>query len=307
MSEAILANEIFHDEERAVEYLESVRWPSGPTCPHCGGSDKIYRIKQNKEKKIRIGLLRCNLCRKDFTVKVGTLFESSHIPLHKWLMATHLLISSKKGISSHQLHRMLGITYKSAWFMTHRIREALREGSLAPFGSNGGTVEIDETFIGNEDNMPKRRGYAHKRKVLSLIDRESGEARSMVVDSVNSKTILPILKDNIAKEARVMTDDAGQYKYLNEHFSEHGYVQHSQGEYVSIANPTIHTNTVEGFFSIFKRGMKGVYQHCKKSHLHRYLAEFDFRYGHRKITDAERRDVALMGIEGKRLTYRGTH
>jgi len=307
MSEAVFSDEIFYNEEKAVEYLESVRWLSGPVCPHCGNTDKIYRIKQNTDKKIRYGLRKCGVCQKQFTVKVGTLFESSHIPLHKWLQATHLLISSKKGISSHQIHRMLGITYKSAWFMTHRIREALREGSLAPFGSNGGTVEVDETFIGNEDDMPKRRGYAHKRKVLSLVDRESGESRSMVVDSVNAKTIVPILKENIAHEAKVMTDDAGQYKYLNEHFSEHGCVQHSQGEYVSLTNPTIHTNTVEGFFSIFKRGMKGVYQHCKKSHLHRYLAEFDFRYGHRQITDAERRDVALMRIEGKRLTYRGTH
>jgi len=307
MSEAIFSDEIFYNEEKAVEYLESVRWPSGPVCPHCCGSEKVYRIKQNADKKIRYGLRKCGLCGKQFTVKVGTLFESSHIPLHKWLQATHLLISSKKGISSHQIHRMIGITYKSAWFMTHRIREALREGSLAPFGSSGGTVEVDETFIGNEDDMPKRRGYAHKRKVLSLIDRESGESRSMVVDSVNAKTIIPILKENIAHEARVMTDDAGQYRYLNEHFAEHGCVAHSNGEYVSMANRSIHTNTVEGFFSIFKRGMKGVYQHCKKSHLHRYLSEFDFRYGHRKITDAERRDVALMGIEGKRLTYRGTH
>jgi len=307
MSEATFANEIFHDEEKAVEYLESVRWPSGPVCPHCGNHDKVYRIKQNAEKKVRIGLLKCGLCQKQFTVKVGTLFESSHIPLHKWLQATHLLISSKKGISSHQLHRMLGITYKSAWFMTHRIREALREGELTPFGSNGGTVEVDETFLGNEANVPKRRGYAHKRKILSLVDRESGEARSIVIDSLKAASLVPILQENIAKEARVMTDDAGQYRFLNEHFTEHGCVQHGQGEYVSPIDPTVHTNTVEGFFSIFKRGMKGVYQHCKKSHLHRYLSEFDFRYNHRKITDIERRDVALQGISGKRLTYRGTH
>ena len=236
--------------------------------------------------------------------------EDSHIPLNKWLIAIHLMCSSKKGISAHQLHRTLGVTLKTAWFMGHRIREAMREGELAPFGSNGGTVEVDETFIGNEANVPKRRGYAHKRKVLSLVDRESGEARSIVIDSLKAASIVPILKENIAHEARVMTDDAGQYRFLNEHFSEHGCVQHSQGEYVSLADPSIHTNTVEGFFSIFKRGMKGVYQHCKKSHLHRYLAEFDFRYSKRiarGIDDTERAEKLLCGVVGKRLTYQTTH
>ena len=171
-------------------------------------------------------------------------------------------------------------------------------------------LKLMKPLSGNEDNMPKRRGYAHKRKVLSLVDRESGEARSMVIDSLSAKTIVPILKENIAHEARVMTDDAGQYRYLNEHFSEHGCVQHSQGEYVSLADPSIHTNTVEGFFSIFKRGMKGVYQHCKKSHLHRYLAEFDFRYSKRiarGIDDTQRAEKLLCGVVGKRLTYQTTH
>jgi transposase-like protein len=194
--------------------------------------------------------------------------------------------------------------------MGHRIREAMRQGELSPFGSNGGIVEVDETFIGREEGMPKRRGYGHKRKVLSLVDRESGEARSIVVDSLKGETLVPILKENIAHEARVMTDDAGQYKYLNEHFAEHGCVQHSQGEYVSLADPSIHTNTVEGFFSIFKRGMKGIYQHCKKQHLHRYLAEFDFRYNNRAalgIEDTERAENLLKAVKGKRITYQATN
>jgi transposase-like protein len=222
----------------------------------------------------------------------------------------YLICSSKKGFSANQLHRTLGVTLKTAWFMGHRIREAMREGSLAPFGSGGGIVEVDETFLWNEANMPVKQGYAHKRKVLSLLDRESGEARSMVINDLKAKTIVPILKENIAKEAKVMTDDAGQYKHLDKHFSEHGAVQHSQGEYVSLADPSIHTNTLEGFFSIFKRGMKGVYQHCKKQHLHRYLAEFDFRYNKRianGIDDSERAEKLLQGVKGKRLTYQTTH
>jgi transposase-like protein len=261
-------------------------------------------------KSTRIGTYKCYVCRKPFTVKIGTIFEDSHVPMRLWLQAIYLLAASKKGISSHQLYRTLGVTLKTAWFMGHRIREAMREGELAPFGSNGGTVEVDETFLGNEVGMPKRRGYAHKRKILSLVDRESGEARSMVVDSLKAAYIIPILKENIAHEARVMTDDAGQYRFLNEHFAEHGSVQHSQGKYVSLADPTIHTNTVEGFFSIFKRGMKGVYQHCKKHHLHRYLAEFDFRYNKRianGFDDHERAEKLLCGVVGKRLTYQTTH
>jgi len=297
----------FHNEEAAYAYIEAIIWPDGPVCPHCGSKKRISKLQGAST---RIGTYKCYTCRKPFTVKIGTIFEDSHVPMRLWLQAIYLMSASKKGISSHQLHRTLGVTLKTAWFMGHRIREAMREGDLAPFGSNGGTVEVDETFLWNEEDMPKRRGYAHKRKVLSLVDRESGESRSLVIDSVNSKTILPILKDNIAKEAKVMTDDAGQYKYLNEHFAEHGSVQHSQGEYVNLADPTIHTNTVEGFFSIFKRGMKGVYQHCKKSHLHRYLAEFDFRYSKRVVNgydDTQRAVKLLFGVVGKRLTYQTTH
>jgi transposase-like protein len=306
MSQSIISAPHFHNEEAAYAFVETRIWPDGPVCPKCGSKERIGKMGG---KSTRIGTYKCYVCRKPFTVKMGTIFEDSHVPMRLWLQAIYLLAASKKGISAHQLHRTLGVTLKTAWFMGHRIREAMREGDLVPFGSNGGTVEVDETFLGNEANMPKRRGYAHKRKILSLVDRESGEARSMVIDSLSAKTIVPILKENIAHEAKVMTDDAGQYRFLNEHFSDHGSVCHSTGEYVSLADPSIHTNTVEGFFSIFKRGMKGVYQHCKKQHLHRYLAEFDFRYSKRiarNIDDIQRAEKILCGVVGKRLTYQTT-
>lgn len=268
----------------------------------------------------RIGLYKCYVCRKQFTVKIGTIFEDSHIPLNKWLQALYMIASSKKGISCNQLHRTLGVSVKSAWFLGHRIREAMRSGDLAPFGANGGIVESDETFLWNEPGKEVRKGYAHKRKILSLIDRESGCSRSIVVDSVDAKTIVPILQENIDREARVMTDDAGQYRHINENFAEHGMVQHSNGEYVSMEDRTVHVNCAEGFFSIFKRGMKGVYQHCKKEHLHRYLAEFDFRYSNRcgrpktkkrsareGLNDVQRADKLLRGVVGRRLTYQTTN
>lgn len=298
-----------HDEEAAFTFLESVLWPDGPVCPHCGGVDRVTKVTANPEKRIRAGLWRCGHCKKQFTVKVGTVFESSHVKLHLWLQAVVLMTASKKGISAHQLHRTLGVTYKTAWFMEHRIREAMRSGGLAPFGSNGTPVEVDETFIGNDraikpKGVKKGRGYAHKHKVLALVDRASGTARTMVVDDLRAKTLTPILTANIAREARVMTDEAGQYANLGTQFAEHGFVRHRHGEY---GRGDVHTNTVEGYFSIFKRGMKGVYQHCAKKHLHRYFAEFEFRYNHRNalgVEDRERARVALTGIAGKRLLYR---
>jgi transposase-like protein len=300
---SILSKAYFHDEKAAFAELEKIVWPEGPVCPHCGnkGEKAIYYLT-----KTRIGLKKCGSCRKQFTVRVGTVFESSHIPLHKWLQAAYLLCSSKKGISAHQLHRVMEITYKSAWFMAHRLREAMRTGDLAPFGTEGGIVESDETFFGRDytkkpKGSRKGRGYAHKFKVLSLVDRTSGKARSFKVEAVDGKTIIPIVRKNIAKEAVLMTDDAGHYKHLGAGFAGHEIVRHSKGEY---AVGIVHTNTVEGYFSIFKRGMKGIYQHCSEKHLHRYLAEFDFRYNERKITDGERAKAALRGIGGKRLTYR---
>jgi len=306
MNTSIISSPWFHNEEAAYEYVEAIIWPNGPVCPHCGSHERISKMKG---KSTRIGVYKCYACRKPFTVKVGTVFEDSHVPLRLWLQAIYLISASKKGISSNQLHRTLGVTLKTAWFMSHRIREAMRSGDLDPFGINGGIVESDETFIGQEPNTKKRRGYAHKRKVLSLIDRTTGCARSMVVDNVDAKTLIPILQANIDLEARVMTDDAGQYYYLKNYFASHGVVRHGRNEYVSPHDRTIHTNTVEGFFSIFKRGMKGVYQHCGKQHLHRYLAEFDFRYNNRKyfgIDDTDRAAILLAGVVGKRLTYQRT-
>jgi transposase-like protein len=300
----------FHDEEAAFAKLESVIWPNGPVCPHCGATERIYALKDVRTKPskkhpegiVRHGLKKCGHCRKQFTVRVGTVFESSHIPLHKWLQGVFLLCSSKKGISSHQLHRVLEITYEAAWFMSHRIREAMRSGSLAPMGGGGGIVEADETFIGQRAQGVRAAGYAHKNAVLTLVDRK-GEARSFHIDRADSENILPIVRNNLDSEARVVTDDAGYYRNLDREYL-HAFVRHTAGEY---GRGEVHTNTVEGYFSIFKRGMKGVYQHCSEKHLHRYLAEFDFRYNARSalgVEDEARAEKALKGIRGKRLTYR---
>jgi transposase-like protein len=317
MGESIISQAHFQNEEAAYAYVEALLWPNGPVCPHCGST---HRISKMGGKATRIGLYKCYVCRKQFTVKIGTIFEDSHIPMHKWVQGIYLMSASKKGVSSNQLHRTLGISLKSAWFMSHRIREAMRGGSLAPFGANGGIVESDETFLWTEPGRDVKRGYAHKRKILSLIDRTSGNAHSMVVDAVDAKTIVSILQESIDREARVMTDEAGQYCHIDEDFAEHGVVCHGAGEYVSMKDRTVHINTAEGFFSIFKRGMKGVYQHCKKSHLHRYLAEFDFRYNNRcsrpktkdrparkGFDDSQRAEMLLKGVVGRRLTYQTTN
>jgi transposase-like protein len=298
---SVLSKPYFHDEAAAFEYLESVLWADGPVCQHCGALDRLTRVHG---KTARAGLWRCGHCKRQFTVKIGTVFESAHIPLHKMLQAVYLLTSSKKGFSAHQLHRILGVTYKSAWFLAHRIREAMRSGDLAPFGGDGGAVEVDETFIGRKKGRPIRHGYEHKHKVLALVDRRTGKARSMVVDNLSTKTVAPIVRANVAKEARLMTDEARHYVKVRREFADHQRVYHSVGEY---GRGEAHTNTIEGYFSIFKRGMKGVYQHCGEKHLHRYLAEFDFRYNERAglgIDDATRAHRALSGVAGKRLTYR---
>jgi len=317
---SVLSKPYFHDEAEAFKFLESIIWADGVSCPHCGTvGEKVYDLsgvrskpsKKNPEGVVRHGLKKCSVCRKQFTVKVGTVFEHGRIPLHKMLQAVYLMTSSKKGISAHQLHRILEITYKSAWFLAHRIREAMRSGDLTPFGGNGSIVEVDETFIGIDrtkkpKGVKKGRGYAHKHKVLSLVDRSTGQACSMVVESLKAADIVPILEANICRESRVMTDEAGQYKYLGNVFSEHGFTSHGSGEYVKADRPEIHTNTIEGYFSIFKRGMKGVYQHRGKKHLHRYVAEFEFRYNNRDangVDDGERTQAAIKGAVGKRLTY----
>ena len=296
-----------HSEEAAIEYVEARVWPNGPFCPHCGCTGRITIVKANAAKRIRLGLKRCGDCKKQFTVKVGTVFEQSHVPLNLWLQAMALICASKKGISSNQLHRTLGVTLKTAWFMSHRIREAMRSGDLAPFGGGGGAVEVDETFIGRKKGAAVKHGYEHKMKVLSLIDRDTGQKRSVVIDTVTTAEIAELVRDNVAREAQLMTDEARHYVKVGREFASHGVVRHMDGEYVRYEEPLITTNTIEGSFSIFKRGMKGVYQHCGEQHLHRYLAEFDFRYTNRVRTgvdDAQRADLALTGAVGKRLTYR---
>ena len=310
---SVLSKPYMHDEAAAFAHVESIIWPDGPVCPHCGNCGKVYVLtgvrskpsKKNPEGVERHGLKKCGECRKQFTVRIGTIFEESHIPLHKWLQAIHLMVSSKKGISSHQLHRVLEITHKSAWFMSHRIREAMRSDGAVSFGSGGGVVEVDETFIGTKHKKAEgARGYAHKNAILSLVDRTTGRAKSIVVDDVTQATLLPILRENIAKEATVYTDEAKQYTGIAADFAAHDFTTHSKGEY---GRGAVHTNTIEGYFSIFKRGMKGVYQHCGKKHLHRYAAEFEFRYNNRSangVEDAERGQIALRGVIGKRITYK---
>lgn len=297
----------FHDEAKAFAHLESIVWADGQSCPHCGAMDRLTKVTANPAKRIREGLWRCGHCKGQFTAKIGTVFEHARIPLHKMLQATYLMTASKKGVSAHQLHRVLEITYKSAWFLAHRIREAMRSGDLAPFGSGGGIVEVDETFIGRIKGAPKKRAFHHKMKVLALIDRDTGKARTMVVDAVTAATVMPIVKANVAREAVVMTDESNIYRSVPKHFAAHGTTNHSAGQYVDFELPAVHSNTVEGYFSIFKRGMKGVYQHCSEAHLHRYLAEFEFRYNNREAlgcNDRDRSQAALRGITGKRLTYR---
>lgn len=308
---SVLSRPEFHDEAKAFDHLESIIWANGRTCPHCGGVDRITKVKANPAKRIRVGLWRCGDCKKQFTVKIGTVFEHMRLPLNKAMQAVFLMTSSKKGISAHQLHRVLEVTYKTAWFLAHRIREAMRSGDLAPFGGNGTIVEADETFIGIEPDVASGKfsrssGYHHKLKVLALVDRETGRSRAFVVDHVAATVIMPILRENIAREAKLVTDEGTAYRRAIKDFAAHGTVAHRNGEYVSRTDPTIHSNTIEGYFSIFKRGMKGVYQHCQKKHLHRYLAEFDFRYSHRianGFDDRQRSTEALKGIVGKRLTY----
>lgn len=310
--------EIFTNEDKARQHLEAQRWPTGPVCPHCGNINPA-RIRKLEGKSTRPGVYKCNECRKPFSVTVGTVFERSKVPLHMWMYATHLMTSSKKGISAHQLMRMLGVTYPTAWFMAHRIREAMGDipGSAEPVGGEGKTVECDETYFGKpeklktarKDGTPytkKTRGPANKRAIVALVER-GGSVRSFHVESATKDTVRQILVTNVRRSTRLHTDESRLYPEVGKEFAEHETVKHSDYEYV---RGDVHTNTIEGYFSIFKRGMKGVYQHCSEKHLHRYLKEFDFRYNNRSalgVEDSERRDIALAKIAGKRLTYRRTN
>ncbi len=297
-----LSNPIYHDADKARQHLEAIRWPNGPVCPHCGVVGDHYSIKG---KTARPGLWKCKDCRKQFSVTVGTVFERSKVPLNKWLLAVHLMTSSKKGISSHQIHRSLGVTYKTAWFMTHRIREAMTDTTTDQLGGPGssGIVEADEMYLGRTRGKGQGSHIKAKQPVVALVERK-GRVRAFHVPKVTVENIKPILESQIHKDARLMTDGAGLYTKIGKGFKSHESVNHYAGEYV---RGDITTNTVEGFFGIFSRGLKGVYQHMSPEHLHRYIGEFAFRYNNRaalKIDDAARCDAALKAIEGKRLTYR---
>ena len=303
MAAAYLDNPIFKDDAKAREYLEALRWPSGPECPHCG---VVNQAKLLAGKSTRPGVYQCNACREPFTVTVGTVYERSKIALHKWLLATYLLSCSKKGMSSLQLMRMLGVTYKTAWFMTHRIREAMRVDAPTPVGGEGKTVEMDETYVGGLEknkHLSKRVGHnakGGKKPVFALVER-GGEIRSTHVANVTAKTLRPIIAKHVSKASFLMTDEAQVYKGIGREFGAHEIVSHSKGEYV---RGNVTTNTIESAFAILKRGVYGTYHSISEQHLHRYLSEFDFRYNGRTVTDAERTARALAGIGGKRLTYR---
>lgn len=310
-----LTNPIYTDADKARTHLESIRWPRGPVCPHCGSESKEHYAL--KGKTTRAGLYKCRDCLEPFTVTVGTVFERSKVPLNKWVLCAHLMAASKKGYSSHQMHRTLGVTYKTAWFMEHRLREAMKDNGGG--FSGGGTVEADETYVGGKESnkhvskRQKRTGGVGKQMVFSLVER-GGNVRSFHLPSVNATNLRPVLRSQLnPAETRLMTDGEGQYRILAPMFRSHESVNHGANEYV---RGDAHTNTVEGYFSIFKRGLIGTFHHVSPQHLQRYATEFDFRYNHREtrtkigdkwirggFTDAERAAVMLKGIAGKRLTY----
>ena len=322
MPNSIFDQPHLRNEPAAYAYVEARIWRNGRVCPHCGVVDKSGALKG---KSTRIGTYKCYACRKPFTVKIGTIFEDSHVPMHLWLQAFSLICSSKKGISSNQLHRTLGVTLRTAWHMSHRIRLAMADHSdvFGPIGGEGKTIEIDETFIGkradapdpwqfsNERGWRKRHiGYGGKIAVVTLVER-GGKARSIKAENVTAAELRKIVFAHADTKSALMTDENRSYRGIGRRFASHESVNHSAEEWArKLADGTkAHTNTVEGFYSIFKRGMRGIYQHCDERHLHRYLAEFDFRYSNRialGVDDVERTERAIVGVTGKRLTYRTT-
>ncbi len=290
----------YTNETAAREHLEAIMWPEGPFCPHCG-SLNATRLAGTHH---RAGLVQCNDCRQQFTVTVGTVFERSKVPLNKWLLVNHLLVSSKKGMSAHQIARMIGVTYKTAWFMCHRIREAMKPTNPGPLGGPDSVVEADETYVGGKQKNRATRTVKPKKAVVALVERD-GQVRSFHVANVTAKTLRPLLFTNVDRSSALMTDESPVYTGIGREFSYHGKVNHSANQYVTTGGWK-HSNTAENFFSIFKRGVIGTYHHLSEAHLGRYTAEFDFRYNTRLLNDHERADVCLQGIAGKRLTYRRT-
>lgn len=309
-----LTSKIYTDEEAARAHLEAIRWPSGVHCPLCGGTEKIKSVamknkatEANPNPEPVKGWHHCGDCRRKFTVRTGTVYERSHVPLHKWVMATQLLCSSKKGMSAHQLHRMIGVTYKTAWFMFHRIRESMLEVNPPPMGGPESPVQADETYFGTKDYLrgktwAEKKGHSKKMSVIALVN--EGKSRTFHVDHATIKSVGEILRNNVVKEAVLHTDESRLYPRNAKDFAGHKTVRHTAGEYV---RDGAHVNSAENYFSIFKRGMRGVYQHCTEKHLQRYLTEFDFRYNHRDISDFERAEISFKGADGKRLTYRRTN
>jgi transposase-like protein len=294
-----LSNPIFHDETKAREWLEARVWPNGPVCPHCGVVDQATLMKG---KSHRPGLYQCNACREPFTVTVGTLYERSKVPLHQWLAVTHLMMASKKGMSALQISRMIGLSYKTTWFLCHRIRESLQDPSLPPIGGDNKAVEADETYVGGKAKNRAFKETAPKKAVLSLVER-GGHVRSFHVANVTAKTVKPIIAKNVELASMLMTDESVIYPKIGAKFANHGTVNHSANEYARLGG-YIHINTCENFFSIVKRGIIGSYHHVSEAHLHRYMGEFDYRYNTRTVSDFERFSGSIPGIVGKRLTYR---
>jgi transposase-like protein len=318
MAKPVLTDPRFFSEEAAFEYVEGQLWPEGPTCPHCGAlADKIGRLqgvrskpsKKNPEGVVQIGLRKCYACRgAAFTVRKGTIFEDSHLPLRLWLQAIHLLCASKKGIATRQLQRMLGCGMKTAWHLSHRIREIMKPADpAAPLGGEGRTLEADVTYVGRKPGTKsKGAGAGHMNPVLSLVVRD-GTAQSFHVPNIRAETLREVLSQHASRKSDFMTDEAPAFTGIGWNFASHRHVTHSENEYV---RGSVHTNTVEGFFSILKRGVYGTYHHVSEAHLHRYLAEFDFRYNNREklgVDDTSRAVRALKGAKGRRLTYETTH
>jgi transposase-like protein len=297
-----ITDPIFHDEAKAAAHIEQSRWPDGePVCPFCE-STGVTRMGG----KTQAGMFLCNVCRQKFTVRTGTVMERSHVPLHKWLLATHLMAASKKGMSAKQIERMLGVTYKTAWFLCHRIREAMDEANNPhePLGGPGKVVESDEAIVGGFKRKRLSGKIAPKKKIVTLIDREEGRARSFHITHIDHTNVRAALVTNVHRSSILMTDDARFYNRIGEEFARHGTTLHSNREFSR--GDGCHSNTAENFFSIFKRGVVGIYHHMSATHMHRYLAEFDMRYSTKTMTDGERAALIVKGMVGRRLTYRRT-